>query len=274
MEKSAPGEKLEELWNFYNFQRDAQSLEDYLRTFVSLHHLVLDSLLVDQNNELSHQNKTAPKELHHFPKDFLQVVRNNLLHIQNSSNALQTCDINLVNLAVQSLAIILRLKENTTIPPNLSTHFVGDLLVIATKLILLLRSSSSTPSSKGPCSATHAVGSSTCNESIEEFLHNTFRLFEILYDPACTWRLLVGHVSNTRFEERKDLKEDKSATVMVPLINSELIPFFYETLQVYNSTLSKKLQVALLHMFGAVICGRDGNAQLATSSTTLEILVK
>lgn len=205
---------LDELWVLHASRGDRLSLCQYLEEFIATYKLLLNyDVSKSQKNTLKHTSCVSLKldgsiVLDHFPTKLLQMIQNQLLRLQDQlSTAKSTCDVKLAGYLVQSLTIISRTHNPTLF--NLSSVIVGNILAIALHAVSLLKVNST----------------ETCRnfQDFQKFLQSSFQFFESLYDPYFIWKKSVAGV--------KPFADSNGA---VPLINAEVIPFFYREYHLLN----------------------------------------
>ncbi|XP_076823781.1 neurobeachin-like protein 1 isoform X1 [Clavelina lepadiformis] len=243
---------LSELWNLHSSRGDRASLLQYLEEFVGIFAELVDrSYYRKDKANLNHVNCVTVKQdgsvvLDHLPNHLLQLIHTQLMALQDQCSRFKLADVRVATYLVQALIIICRTNNQTLI--NLSSNLIGHIIPIASHVISMLKECNS--------------GNERDIKTMEHFLHESLYFIECLYDPLFTWRKKV------------DGTKCLAAPGNVPLLNVEVIPFFYETLQIHTHQVSGELQRELLSMFGAILYGFQRNALLAISSTTLEILTK
>nr|CAB3264213.1 neurobeachin-like protein 1 [Phallusia mammillata] len=243
------GHYLNELWDLRSSRGDHASLMQYLEEFVSVYDELLqpdyykDTVIVGASRCYTVKSDGSI-HLEHLPQPLLQLIVNQLMTLQDKVDNLTIQDVRLASYLVQILIIVCR----TNLQPFkiLSSLFIGHLVIISSHVIAKLGDDAFTPE----------------HRSQEEFLRNVLHLMERLYDPKFLWRKKI-----------KGIETPASDNSNTPLIIAEVIPFFYESLQMHSNNLMSETQQHLLHMFGSILFGSHRNALLATSATTLEILI-
>jgi hypothetical protein len=211
---------LDELWVLHASRGDRLSLCQYLEEFVATYKVLLNyDVSKAQKNTLKHTacislQSDGSITLDHFPSKLLQMMQTHLLRLQDQISTNKTCDVKLAAFLVKALTIISRTHNHSLF--NLSSIIVGNVLIISLHVVSLLR-----------------VNSTDISRNVadfQDFLACSFQFFESLYDPYFMWRKSLAGIK---------INDETSAPV--PLINAEVIPFFYESLQLYSSNLSTKL---------------------------------
>ncbi|XP_077975013.1 neurobeachin-like protein 1 isoform X3 [Styela clava] len=274
---------LYELWTLYTIKNEAQYLQRYIQEFAHVYEGIIDlnfelvdvkrdsnvtvtegadkakaaKQLVDLlSNPKDSDAELGPPNLSELPDGFLQAINRQLMGIRDYFNtAALSVDKNsfkpekvvyATNL-VKSLSVICKNHENLKLLSSAS--LVGLVLNVASYVVQLITGGNSEDAKT--------------LQRLETFLHHALYLCECLYDPLHTWRKRLRGAE-------LEAETDKNIT---PLLNVDIIPFFYGTLQTHDRSLSDDLQRHFLHMFGALLCGSQRNALLASSSTTLDILL-
>ncbi|XP_078489274.1 neurobeachin-like protein 1 [Ciona intestinalis] len=248
---------LNELWSLHTSRGNLSSLFQYLEEFVGAYAPLVEHDFnakdVKQMNipTGSCYRILADKSivLDHLPSGLLQLIHTRLMLLQDQCSVEFTiADVRLSTYLVQALIVVCRTGSLALI--NLSSSIIGHAIVISSQVVAMLR--------KGEFSKNVRN-----NENLKDFMKTSLHFLQSIYDPELIWKKCV------------DGDETQATTnTNVPLINAEIVPFFYETLQIHTGALTNTLQRQLLNTFGSILCGSKRNALLITSATTLEILLK
>ncbi|KAG0411077.1 hypothetical protein HPB47_011820 [Ixodes persulcatus] len=171
-----------------------------------------------------------------LPDGFLQGLETYLRECSDDCNTGVTVDtVHKASVAVQVLTILSRNFSNI---PFVSTSE-------AVPLTIVISSAVANQYTKHSKDAT--------DQNTAGFLLSVLTFLEVLYDPHLIWQMTCSRVSPSH-------------------LHLEVIPFFYDCLSSKPCFLPAAVQMKLIHVFGAIICGAQHNAQVAINHNTVDIL--
>ncbi|XP_025103761.1 neurobeachin-like protein 1 isoform X2 [Pomacea canaliculata] len=261
MEGLNTGDKLFQLWMMYVAKHDIGKLKQFIQLFIENYKEFIDC----DFRHLSEGFSEEGPHLTRLPDGILEALNGQLSNCSDKI-AISQCfagsgagengdtgsedNIQLVLLAekiLQCLIVLCRNHDNVHLVA--SCEFVSYLVAIATPVVeqLCIPSSGSW---------------SRADDYYVSFLKHALHLFECLYDPYFVWRkrLQGWNVDKTRQRFRP------------ANLHNEVVPFFHECFQ--KTGLSSDIQLRLLHVFGAIMCGSQTNARKAVTPATLDVLLK
>ncbi|XP_012936084.1 neurobeachin-like protein 1 [Aplysia californica] len=231
-------------WSTFVFENNDEALSEFLDEFIKVYSRFYDPDFLNLSNESTEE---SPHLTQHpeaiLEKLGLQLKRCRLQIVTKLSadGVKQAADI------LKCLVIICRNYDNVMLVS--SCEFVNSAIASAQAVLTKLCSSSEESLS----------ASDACDW--ESFVHSVIHFLECLYDPYFVWRRRL-----------KGWDVDVSHQHFKPaLVHSEVIPFVYDCFQ--KPRLSSKLQLRLLHLFGALMSGSSTNATLAVNPASLTIIL-
>lgn len=233
-------EALEALWSAYQIKRNSTTLSEYMVEFRRQYGGCLKTDFLANPN----RSVTSP-HLIDLPEGFLQVVETYLRECSDDCNTgvtVETVQKGIV--AVQVLSILSRNFSNI---PFVSTSDAVPLVIVISSAV----ANQYTQHSKD-----------ANDQNTTGFLLSVLIFLEVLYDPHLIWQKMCAKVP----------LESTKYKVSPSHLHLEVIPFFYDCLSSKPCFLPASIQMKLIHVFGAIICGAQHNAQVAINQNTVEIL--
>lgn len=251
MEGLNAGDKLFQLWMIYSAKHDIRILQEFVDLFVSNYKDLID---IDFNHLNDGFSAEGP-HLTRLPDRILEALGAQLSHCadvvtgqkgegeeQDPAQALKFAE-----KIVQCLIVLCRNHDNVHLVA--SCQFVSHTIMLSSACIEQMF----TPKEE-------AVSGSS--DSCSSFVKHALHLLECLYDPYFVWR-----------KRLRSWNVDKMRQICRPaLLHNEVVPFFHECFQ--KTGLSSDIQLRLLHVFGAIICGAQTNALKGITPATLDVMLK
>ncbi|XP_037563359.1 neurobeachin-like protein 1 isoform X2 [Dermacentor silvarum] len=233
-------EALEALWSAYQIKRNSTTLSEYM---VEFRRQYGDCLKTDFPANPS--RSVASPHLIDLPEGFLQVVELYLRECSDECNTGVTVEtVQKASVAVQVLSILSRNFNNI---PFVSTSDAVPLVIVISSAV----ANQYTQHSKD-----------ANDQNTQGFLLSVLVFLEVLYDPHLIWQKMCAKVP----------VDSNKCKVSPSHLHLEVIPFFYDCLSSKPCFLPASIQMKLIHVFGAIICGAQHNAQVAINQNTVEIL--
>nr|XP_037273796.1 LOW QUALITY PROTEIN: neurobeachin-like protein 1 [Rhipicephalus microplus] len=233
-------EALEALWSAYQIKRNSTTLLEYM---VEFRRQYGDCLKTDFPANPS--RSVASPHLIDLPEGFLQVVELYLRECSDECNTGVTVEtVQKASVAVQVLSILSRNFNNI---PFVSTSNAVPLIIVISSAVANQYTQ-------------HTKDANDHNTA--SFLLSVLVFLEVLYDPHLTWQKMCAKVP----------LDSTKGKVSPSHLHLEVIPFFYDCLSSKPCFLPASIQMKLIHVFGAIICGAQHNAQVAINQNTVEIL--
>ncbi|KAM7286128.1 neurobeachin-like protein 1 [Ixodes scapularis] len=233
---------LEALWSAYQVKRNATTLSEYM---VEFRRQYGDCLKTDLQVNHSRGGSGSGPHLIDLPDGFLQGLETYLRECSDDCNTGVTVDtVHKASVAVQVLTILSRNFSNI---PFVSTSE-------AVPLTIVISSAVANQYTKHSKDAT--------DQNTAGFLLSVLTFLEVLYDPHLIWQMTCSRVS----------VDTTKCRVSPSHLHLEVIPFFYDCLSSKPCFLPAAVQMKLIHVFGAIICGAQHNAQVAINHNTVDIL--
>ncbi|KAK8770711.1 hypothetical protein V5799_012829 [Amblyomma americanum] len=233
-------EALEALWSAYQIKRNSTTLSEYM---VEFRRQYGDCLKTDFPANPS-RSITSP-HLIDLPEGFLQVVESYLRECSDDCNTGVTVET--VQKAVVAVQVLSILSRNFSNIPFVSTSEAVPLVIVISSAV----ANQYTQHSKD-----------AKDQNTTGFLLSVLIFLEVLYDPHLIWQKMCAKVP----------LESTKYKVSPSHLHLEVIPFFYDCLSSKPCFLPASIQMKLIHVFGAIICGAQHNAQVAINQNTVEIL--
>ncbi|KAM7286130.1 neurobeachin-like protein 1 [Ixodes scapularis] len=204
-----------------------------------------DCLKTDLQVNHSRGGSGSGPHLIDLPDGFLQGLETYLRECSDDCNTGVTVDtVHKASVAVQVLTILSRNFSNI---PFVSTSE-------AVPLTIVISSAVANQYTKHSKDAT--------DQNTAGFLLSVLTFLEVLYDPHLIWQMTCSRVS----------VDTTKCRVSPSHLHLEVIPFFYDCLSSKPCFLPAAVQMKLIHVFGAIICGAQHNAQVAINHNTVDIL--
>lgn len=232
---------LEALWSAYQVKKNATTLEEYM---VEFRRQYGDCLKAELQGNQNSRTGNGP-HLMDLPEGFLQAVEGYLRECSDDCNTgVTVVTVQKAGAAVQVLSILSRNYSNI---PFVSTSEAVPLTIVISSAV----ANQYTKHSKDGA-----------DQKTASFLLSVLIFLEGLYDPHFIWQKTCSGVPVDAAKFR----------VSPSHLHLEVIPFFYDCLSSKPCFLPAPVQMKLIHVFGAIICGAQHNAQVAINHTTMDIL--
>ncbi|XP_076450797.1 neurobeachin-like protein 1 [Babylonia areolata] len=251
MEGSNAGDKLFQLWMIYSAKHDIRILREFVDLFVDNYKELIDIDFDHLNDGFSAEGP----HLTRLPDRILEALGSQLSQCvgvatgpkgggeaEDASQALKFAE-----KIVQCLIVLCRNHDNVHLVA--SCQFVSHIVMLSGACIEQMSSS------PGDTAAASTAGHLS-------FVKHTLHLFECLYDPYFVWRKRLRSWNVDKMRQR----------CRPALLHNEVVPFFHECFQ--KTGLSSDVQLRLLHVFGAIICGSQTNALKGITPATLDVMLK
>ncbi|KAK7111968.1 hypothetical protein V1264_011504 [Littorina saxatilis] len=255
MDEQKAGEKLFQLWMIYSAKRDTNILQEFVNLFVESYKNFIDCDFNHLNDGFSEEGP----HLTRLPDGVLETLGVQLSRCayvvtrDRESSGDGGGDVNtaqaltIAQRIIQCLIVLCRNHDNVHLVA--SCEFVSHAVMLSTFCIEQICTSEA---EQRPVAAEQSLS------LVKHALH----FLECMYDPYFVWR-----------KRLRGWNIDKARQTCRPaLLHNEVVPFFHECFQ--KMGLSSDIQLRLLHVFGAVMCGSQTNSLKAISPATLDVMLK
>ncbi|XP_077556714.1 neurobeachin-like protein 1 isoform X3 [Haemaphysalis longicornis] len=233
-------EALEALWSAYQIKRNSATLSEYMVEFRRQYGECLKA-----DFPANRSRSVASPHLIDLPEGFLQVVESYLRDCCDECNTGVTVET--VQRAVVAVQVLSILSRNFNNIPFVSTSEAVPLIIVISSAVAN--------------QYTQHVKDAN-DQKTAGYLLSVLTFLEVLYDPHLIWQKMCSKVPLDSTKHK----------VSPSHLHLEVIPFFYDCLSSKPCFLPAAIQMKLIHVFGAIICGAQHNAQVAINQNTVDIL--